>query len=170
MVPARVPDPAVVLAGGFRVAVVEHRVERHLKCHINLARVPRTDADGGAQPSACAFTAHHDLVGTDAQRGGVFLQVQKRRIAIVHRRRIGRLQRQTVSRRKHDHAEALHQPNGTGHMHHFLHPDRISAAMQPQNAGGIVCRSAQREQQRRDTPVRRRDANRPDKNLTVRQH
>ena len=88
MVPARVPDPAVVVAGGFGVAVVEHRVERHLKRHMGLARIPRPDADGGGKPAPRALAADHELIVPHAERGGVRAQPEQRRIRILKRRRI----------------------------------------------------------------------------------
>ncbi len=79
----------MVVAGGFGVAVVEHGVERHLEGDVYRALVPRTDADGGAQPAARAFAADHELICSHAERCGICFQIEERRIAVIERGRVG---------------------------------------------------------------------------------
>ena len=170
MVAARIPHSAAVVARRFRIAVVEHGVERHLKRDADLAFVPRADADGGAQPAACALTADHELIAADAERRGVRFQVKERGIAVVDRGRVGGFRRQPVSRRQHDCAKFLDEVNCAGGVYHFFHPCDVSAAVQPQNACGIFRRGERREQERGHAAVFRRDADSLNADAGIRLH
>ena len=146
-VPACVPDLAVVVAGTFRVPVVQHRVERHLERYVDLSRVPRADADGGAKPASGTFTSYHDLIVPHAQRARIFLQIAQRGVTIVRRSRIGGAESQPITRRHHHRAVVFDQIDCPRHMHHLLHPGDVTAAVNPEDACRLLCAVLWRENQ-----------------------
>ena len=131
MIFRRVPDRRVIVARGGRVAVVEHRIERHLKGDVHLAAVTREHAQRRRQSAAGAFAAHHDLIAAHAELLRVLLEPQQRRVAVIQRGGVGRLAGEAVFRSDDDGMKIPHQIRRPREKRHFRHTAPVSAAVDP---------------------------------------
>ena len=129
-----VPDFVVVVAGRFGVAVVEHRVQRHLIRDLDLPAVPGQDAERRGQSASRALPADEDLVGPDPELVGMLDHPFERGVAVFDGGRVGVFVGEPVPRRHHHRPVLLDQLFGPSDpLGHRLHPRDIPPAVQPQN-------------------------------------
>ena len=134
MVLPGVPHPPVVITRALGIAIIQHRIERHLERNVHLARVSGSDADRRAQTTACALPSNHQLIRPDSKLSRMLLQKKKRLIAIVQCCRIGREWSKPVPRRHNHCAELLHQIHCPRAVHQLFHSGDVSAAMNPKDS------------------------------------
>src|SRR3954462_4997819 len=78
-----VPHRGVVVPGGRRGPIVDHRVQRHLEGDGNLATIASQQAEGGGKTTPGALAADDELVVGHAELGGVVTQPDERVMAVV---------------------------------------------------------------------------------------
>ena len=137
VVPFRVPVFGVVVSGGRRVPVVQHRIKRHMESDVDFFPVPREHAQGGCHTAAGAFSSDHDLVRAHAQFLRVVPQPEQGGVAVVQGCRIGIALGQTVFRRDQHHAEFFHKGQRAGEKDNFGGAGLVAAAVDPQDAGNL---------------------------------
>ena len=139
-----IPVLCVIVPGGGRIPVVQHRIERHMEGDIDFLPVPGKQAEGHRHATAGAFPADHDLVRTHAQFLRMVPQPEQGGMAVVQGGRIWMTLGEAVIRSDEHHAELHHKRQGTGQEDIAGMAGLITAAMNPQDAGNLFFALVQR--------------------------